>query len=69
MVVWTPFKRDPRKDLADECQRQGLKLFFYDSQLDCHDPDLLAPGPDRTEDRPTGARALDARNVPTARPS
>ena len=34
IVDWTPFKRDPLKQLADECQRQGLKLFFYYSQLD-----------------------------------
>ena len=39
IVDWTPFKRDPLKELADECQRQGLKLFFYYSQLDWHHPD------------------------------
>jgi len=26
---------DPLKELAEECQRQGIKLFFYYSQLDC----------------------------------
>jgi alpha-L-fucosidase len=39
IVDWTPFGRDPLKALADECQRQGLKLFFYYSQLDWHHPD------------------------------
>ena len=34
IVDFTPFKRDPLKELADECQRQGIKLFFYYSQLD-----------------------------------
>jgi len=44
IVDWTPFKRDPLKELADECQRQGLKLFFYYSQLDWHHPDYWPRG-------------------------
>jgi alpha-L-fucosidase len=44
IVNWTPFKRDPLKELADECQRQGLKLFFYYSQLDWHHPDYWPRG-------------------------
>jgi alpha-L-fucosidase len=44
IVDWTPFKRDPLKDLANECQRQGLKLFFYYSQLDWHHPDYWPRG-------------------------
>jgi alpha-L-fucosidase len=36
----TPFKRDPLKELADACARQGLKLGFYYSQTqDWHEPD------------------------------
>ena len=63
IVDWTPFKRDPLKELADECQRQGLKLFFYYSQLDWHHPDYWPRG--RTgqhTDRPESgdwARYLD----------
>jgi alpha-L-fucosidase len=35
----TPFGRDPLKELAAECQRQGLKLGFYYSQTqDWHHP-------------------------------
>jgi alpha-L-fucosidase len=34
IVDATPFKRDPLKELAEECRKQGLKLFFYYSQLD-----------------------------------
>jgi alpha-L-fucosidase len=41
---WTPFKRDPLKELADECQRNGIKLFFYYSQLDWHHPDFWPRG-------------------------
>jgi alpha-L-fucosidase len=44
IVDWTPFKRDPLKELAEECQRQGLKLFFYYSQLDWHHPDYWPRG-------------------------
>jgi alpha-L-fucosidase len=44
VVDWTPFKRDPLKQLADECRRQGLKLFFYYSQLDWHHPDYWPRG-------------------------
>jgi len=44
IVEWTPFRRDPLKELAEECQRQGLKLFFYYSQLDWHHPDYWPRG-------------------------
>ncbi|WP_242107178.1 alpha-L-fucosidase [Luteimonas aquatica] len=40
----TPFKRDPLKELADEAHRQGIKLFFYYSQLDWHHPDYAPLG-------------------------
>jgi alpha-L-fucosidase len=44
IVDWTPFHRDPLKELADECRRQGLKLFFYYSQLDWHNSDYWPRG-------------------------
>jgi alpha-L-fucosidase len=44
IVDWTPFHRDPLKELAAECQRQGIKLFFYYSQLDWHHPDYWPRG-------------------------
>lgn len=44
IVDRTPFKRDPLKELADECHRQGVKLFFYYSQLDWHNPDYYPRG-------------------------
>jgi alpha-L-fucosidase len=44
IVDWTPFHRDPLKELADECRRQGIKLFFYYSQLDWHHPDYWPRG-------------------------
>ncbi|PYP62234.1 MAG: alpha-L-fucosidase [Gemmatimonadetes bacterium] len=44
IVNWTPFARDPLKELADECRREGIKLFFYYSQLDWHHPDYWPLG-------------------------
>lgn len=41
---WTPFQRDPLAELAEECRRQGIKLFFYYSQLDWHHPDYWPRG-------------------------
>ncbi|HEY6059540.1 MAG TPA: alpha-L-fucosidase [Gemmatimonadales bacterium] len=44
IVDWTPFKRDPLRELAAECRRQGIRLFFYYSQLDWHHPDYWPRG-------------------------
>ena len=44
IMDWTQFKRDPMKELADECQKAGIKLFFYYSQLDWHHPDYFPRG-------------------------
>ena len=41
---FSPFRRDPLRELAEECRRQGLKLFFYYSQLDWHHPDYWPRG-------------------------
>ncbi len=41
VVEGTAFKRDPLKELADECQKQGLKLcFYYSLGRDWEDPDV-----------------------------
>ncbi|HUC83797.1 MAG TPA: alpha-L-fucosidase [Candidatus Acidoferrales bacterium] len=40
IVDATPFKRDPLKELAAACRKQGIKLGFYYSQ----DQDWTAPG-------------------------
>ena len=40
IVDATPFRRDPMKELAAECEKQGLRLCFYYSQTqDWHHPD------------------------------
>jgi alpha-L-fucosidase len=40
IVAATPFHRDPIRELAEECEKQGMKLGFYYSQ----DQDWTAPG-------------------------
>ena len=39
IVDATPYGKDTLSQLADECHRQGIKLFVYYSQLDWHHPD------------------------------
>lgn len=39
IVAQTPFKRDPMKELADACNKRGIKMCFYYSQAqDWHAP-------------------------------
>jgi len=49
IVQRTPYGKDPLKMLADEAHRQGIKLFFYYSQLDWHNPDYYPRGATETE--------------------
>jgi alpha-L-fucosidase len=39
IIQRTPYGKDPLEMLADEAHRQGIKLFFYYSQLDWHNSD------------------------------
>src|SRR5689334_2009499 len=52
IVKRTPWAKDPLKMLADECHRQGIKLFFYYSQLDWHHPDYYPRGRTATDRGP-----------------
>ena len=44
IVDRTPYKKDALKMLADECRKQGIKLYFYHSHLDWHHPDYFPLG-------------------------
>jgi alpha-L-fucosidase len=44
VVKRTPYGKDIIKMLKDECDKQGIKLFFYYSQLDWHHPDYFPRG-------------------------
>ncbi|MEJ2418262.1 MAG: alpha-L-fucosidase [Exilibacterium sp.] len=52
IVDRTPFGRDIMKELKAACDKHGLKLFFYYSQLDWHHPDYYPRG--RTGQNYTG---------------
>ena len=67
IVARTPYGRDVLQPLAAECARQGLKLFFYYSQLDWHHPDYFPRGATgRYSERPDSgqwSRYLDFMNA------
>ncbi|MFZ2340537.1 MAG: alpha-L-fucosidase [Bacteroidales bacterium] len=44
IVDRTPYGKDIIKMLADECRKQGIKLFFYHSQLDWYQEDYFPRG-------------------------
>lgn len=44
IVQRTPYGKDVLKQLKEECDKQGVKLFFYHSQLDWHHPDYYPRG-------------------------
>jgi alpha-L-fucosidase len=44
IVKRTPFQRDVLKELKEACDKEGVKLFFYYSQLDWHHPDYYPRG-------------------------
>jgi alpha-L-fucosidase len=58
----TPFKRDPLRELSEECQRQGIKFCTYYSIMDWHHPDYL---PRRPWDKRPAAQAKFDRYVST----
>ena len=44
IVDSTPYGKDIMKMLADECHKQGIKIFFYYSTLDWHNNDYFPRG-------------------------
>ncbi|HOU03607.1 MAG TPA: alpha-L-fucosidase [Bacteroidales bacterium] len=49
----TPYRKDVLKMLADECRKEGIKLFFYHSQLDWYQDNYFPRGnTGRTAGRP-----------------
>lgn len=44
IVKRTPYGKDVLKLLKEACDKQGIKLFFYYSQLDWHHPDFFPRG-------------------------
>jgi alpha-L-fucosidase len=54
IVDGTPFGRDVLKELADECQKQGIKLHLYYSHLDWRRADYPLGRTGQTTDRDKG---------------
>ena len=54
IVDATPFKRDVIKELAEECQKQGIKLHLYYSHLDWKREDYPVGGTGKGTGRPKG---------------
>ncbi len=59
IVRATPFGRDPMKELAEECRRQGIRLCFYYSIMDWHHPDYLPRRPWERNVRPAEGADLN----------
>ena len=59
IVKGTPFKRDPMKELAEECRKQGIKFCFYHSIMDWHHPDYLPRRPWENDTRPADGADLN----------
>lgn len=59
IVKASPYGRDPMKDLAAECKRQGIKLCFYYSIMDWHHPDYLPRRPWESGVRPAAGANMD----------
>ena len=59
IVDATPFKRDPLKELAEECRKQGIRLGFYHSIMDWRHPDYLPRRPWEEITRPAEGASLD----------
>src|SRR5512142_349586 len=53
----TPFQRDPLKELADACKKEGIKLCFYHSIMDWHHPDWGTRRP--WNDKASGSPDMD----------
>ncbi|MCD8312677.1 MAG: alpha-L-fucosidase [Bacteroidales bacterium] len=60
IVDATPFGRDILKELADECERQGISLHFYYSLLDWSRPDYPLGRSGLKVGRPTDAQDYDS---------
>ncbi|HEY3039618.1 MAG TPA: alpha-L-fucosidase [Pyrinomonadaceae bacterium] len=69
IVEATPFKRDPLKELADACQKAGIKFGFYYSQTqDWHEPDAVGNDWDWPDDtKKNFARYLEEKVKPQVR--
>src|SRR5688500_17375057 len=58
-IMSTPFKRDVLKELAAECEKQGIVFCFYRSIIDWQHPDYLPRRDWEANTRPQGSAQMD----------
>ena len=68
IVDATPFHRDPMKELAEACRKNGIRLGFYYSQIyDWHEPDGAGNDWDFAESERNFSRYVEAKAIPQIR--
>jgi alpha-L-fucosidase len=58
-IMYTPFKRDILRELADAAAKEGIKLCWYHSIMDWHHPDYIPRRKWEEKDRPLGKADFD----------
>lgn len=58
-VGHTPFHRDVMKELAAACQKEDMRIGWYHSIMDWHEPDYLPRRPWEEADRPVDGAKFD----------
>jgi len=68
IVDWTPFKRDPLKELSEACARAGIRLcVYYSHSEDWDDPDAGGPLDTNGKMPATYERYLERKSKPQLR--
>jgi alpha-L-fucosidase len=68
IVDWTPFKRDPVKELSEECKKAGIRFcVYYSHREDWDDPDGFGNTWDYPRDQKNFERYLQSKSLPQLR--
>jgi alpha-L-fucosidase len=68
IVDWTPFKRDPLKELAEACSREGIRFcVYYSHREDWDHPDGYGNNWDYDRSKKNFARYLEEKSKPQLR--
>jgi alpha-L-fucosidase len=68
IVDWTPFKRDPLKELAEACQQEGIRFcVYYSHREDWDDPDAYGNDWDFDVSKKNFERYLEQKSKPQLR--
>ncbi|MDD4872373.1 MAG: alpha-L-fucosidase [Kiritimatiellae bacterium] len=68
IVDWTPFKRDPLKELAQACKQEGIRFcFYYSHREDWNDPDAYGNDWDYDVTKKNFEKYLEQKSKPQVR--